>query len=1027
MSTPTLDDLPYLSERDINLLYDIAKLAESSDEGDPFRALFAAYANVLKQNNISSQNDQTYFRFLRRMHDGTDESENLVDRFQTFLARLGIEVVFDDDDDIQGTPPEESRPSRRASFGSVEDSIQSRQLLEREAPRRPLVRSSSQNDVPSVTAAEAPNGPNTQPANTAASSNNRHARYGHLNRRGGLSARQNQSTTTYPQQITSEERSSTSQIPNGILANITNGSIPTKQRNSAEGFGPEEPRQLEIEQKTSPELVSNAKILLFHHIAARCLHIFHDWQRKSRVTQHRHQELARLAEARDVEVLKRQTFDQWSNALAEKRHARETKRFFERLEAGASKARDLFLLTKAFSHWAQYTSDEVARSSAARRHILHTKYFNAWRDITVVNELKVRRLGLKKFFAIWRRKTCNVVACSNTAGEFRGAHLVENAYRQWFWQFCDRRAPHWYFTRLRAKCLQRWRTVARSLAIRGAWSTDFGAMKLMQQILMTWALRSSSVQNDHVQAQEFWRKNLLSYVVENMSKEVELGPARARVVQSVNQRLMRSSFAVWNEKTRTCLEASKLSDLRCMRKAWTEWNDGLRVQSVTQSVDDRVLVQSLYKWVLAERFALSERMYDHRLKTRVFQSWTTATDGHCSSLGRATHITRRSRNQRAKGHALARWMDASRSLRQREDDAHAFRGFRLGTQMLQQWKAKQQDVSRLSEWASLAQFFVLASKSIKRWREAVVSTKKARRREAYAKVRRGAKFRLVRSCFEWWRASTRVILDTDQEARNLHHHRMLQIRVLTFYDWTERSLAMARASMQAGEYYRHRLQSYCLRNLVNHLQISQDSSQQALEFFSGHLEDNGSAALRRLNWQLFQVKRQSETAESLKERNRDKHFRKILRHWSERAIMQRENSNEVPSPRVSSLRPAASTGLLTQRGDRALGATQGAITGHSQSLTRPLPSFSAALQTPGYLRTPSRRNTTRGSVSRLPAPTTPSMSRITPFYSRLRAQYTDVENAASARESFAMRLVDNSRREEQEAIEGETLAEELEE
>ena len=960
------------------------------------------------------------------MHDATDESENLVGRFQMFLSRLGIEVVFDEDDEIQRTPPEDSKRSRRASYTSVEDSIQSRQLPELEGPRRQLFRSSSQNDVPSASGAEILNRPEVRSTDTAANTNDRRAQFDNLARRGGLNARQNPSTTTHSQHVASREQPSTSQIANGVLATITNGSIATKHR-SQQGSGLEEPRQPDIEEKTPPELVSNAKTLLFHHIASRCLSIFHDWQRKSRITQHKHQELARLAEIKDVEVLKRQTFDQWSNALAEKQHVEGTEKFFDRLGARASKARDLFLLTKAFSHWAQYTSDEVARSSAARHHILRTKYFNAWRDITAVNELKVRRLGLKKFFAIWRQKTCNVAANSNTAVDFRETHLAENAYRQWFWHFCDRRAPYYHSTRVRAKSLQRWRSVARSLSIRGAWSTDFAAMKLMQHVLAIWARRSSFVQGNHVQAKAFWQRNLLSYVVEDMSREVELGPVRARVGRSLNHRIVRSSFAAWTEKTRACLEASKLSDLRCMRKAWTSWNDALRVQSMAKTIDDRVLVQSLYKWVLAERCALSERLYETRVKTKVLKSWTIETDGHCSSLGRATHIIMRSRNQRAKGLALARWTDAAKVSRGREDDAHAFHESRLTTKVLRQCKAKQQDLSHLNDWASRAEFFVLASKSIKRWREAVVSTKKARRREAYAKVRRKAKFRLVRSCFQWWSSSTQLVSDMDQEASDFHNHRMLHTRVLTFYDWTERSLAISRADAKADEYYQHRLERYCLRSLVHRVQINQDSSQQALGFFQDRLEDTSAAALRRLNWQLFQVKRQSETAESLKERNSDKHFRKILKYWNDRTTVQRENANQVPSLRASSLHPTASINSRTQRGERTVVATRDAITDLGQSHLRLMPSSSAALQTPGYLRTPSRRSTARGSVSRLPAPTTPSMSRITPFYSRLRAQYTDVDNAASARGSFARRLVDNSRREEQETVEGETLVEQSEE
>ena len=44
--------------------------------------------------------------------------------------------------------------------------------------------------------------------------------------------------------------------------------------------------------------------------------------------------------------------------------------------------------------------------------------------------------------------------------------------------------------------------------------------------------------------------------------------------------------------------------------------------------------------------------------------------------------------------------------------------------------------------------------------------------------------------------------------------------------------------------------------------------------------------------------------------------------------------------------------------------------------------------TPGYLRTPSRRTGARNR-SQVAAPSTPALAHITPFMSRLRAQYSD--------------------------------------
>ena len=90
--------------------------------------------------------------------------------------------------------------------------------------------------------------------------------------------------------------------------------------------------------------------------------------------------------------------------MRERRRIAETERFFTHLERRAGRARDLFLMAKSLTHWAYSASKEIQRTSAARRHILRTRYFSAWRDMTAVNELKVRRQLFGKFFSFWQKQ-----------------------------------------------------------------------------------------------------------------------------------------------------------------------------------------------------------------------------------------------------------------------------------------------------------------------------------------------------------------------------------------------------------------------------------------------------------------------------------------------------------------------------------------------------------------------------------------------------------------------------------------------
>ncbi|TKA63081.1 hypothetical protein B0A49_02346 [Cryomyces minteri] len=87
------DELPPLTDRDVEILYTIVTLAQGSP-GPPFRALFAAYDTILAERGIEPDHDQIYFRFLLRMGEGRLDHDNstLSERFQALLEKMGIQI-----------------------------------------------------------------------------------------------------------------------------------------------------------------------------------------------------------------------------------------------------------------------------------------------------------------------------------------------------------------------------------------------------------------------------------------------------------------------------------------------------------------------------------------------------------------------------------------------------------------------------------------------------------------------------------------------------------------------------------------------------------------------------------------------------------------------------------------------------------------------------------------------------------------------------------------------------------------------
>ena len=334
----------------------------------------------------------------------------------------------------------------------------------------------------------------------------------------------------------------------------------------------------------------------------------------------------------DVGILKRQAFDQWRNLFLSKKRAAETERFFNNLERRAGRARDLYLLTKAFTHWAQCASEEVERTSVARRHILRTRYFNAWLEITAVNNLKVRRQRLGKFFYIWRHNFQFSTAENARAVTFYCNNLVETTYWRWFWNFCERRAPEWRNARLKRQYFAQWLVTHRVDTERRVWAVESHEEKLKKRYFCRWVAKTRIIQLGQHRAEQHYRKQVASRSLGRWLQQLRFLPKTRRVEGMVNWRIANSAFSMLVLRLRHDQQAAQVNRERLIRNAWTQWNDRLRIQTLARQIDDRLIVQALYKWVLAERLVLLRRLHDERLKrkalTTLANHWKSLTSQH---------------------------------------------------------------------------------------------------------------------------------------------------------------------------------------------------------------------------------------------------------------------------------------------------------------------------------------------------------------------------------------------------------------
>ncbi len=715
------------------------------------------------------------------------------------------------------------------------------------------------------------------------------------------------------------------------------------------------------------------------------------WSTVARAAHANHQRMEAIAVRIDVEALLRQAFDHWRVKIQERKRIAETNRFYAHLEKRATKARDLYLLTKAFTHYAQCASEEVLRTSVARRHILRTKYFNAWREITAVNELKVRRQGLKKFFVVWRRRCGASVGTSTKAITVYQENLVESLYWRWFWRFCERRAPQWRAGRMKKKYLADWMAAVRKCRERGGWVEDHRRESVQRTTVQRWLERTRIILSCDREAGILRERRLVGRLLPEWQQRLRLAPVARHVSILVDWRIARSAFSACLVRHNAEGQAAQVDRSRVLRNAWTDWNDHLRWQTLAHRIDDRVVLQALYKWVLAERAILFSRLLTQKSQTRVLSKfvrcWTTLKP----KLDDLEGIVQESRNRRLLRLVCGHWRQQLAVLREKEQLAFEFHAPKVAQDVLRVWSARTEHVQQLQRWAKDANFYLLAKESIKRWQNATTESKRRKRRDAYAQVRRRIKMNLARRIILPWRERANVLTDMQRQAHAIQQDRSSVVGTGIFDHWRTRLDSISDLKDHADLHYkdtslRKALQLW--RALSQQQNVQQEQAQ--TYYIQMHASTVAVTMLRKLTLRMLQMRRQQETARLLQERNDKRHFRNIFRHWQDIVSRRRFPRPQEPWQSARARRTFrvedGNSGPIDGGGVQGFGSVSRPgfdpddwdPPAESRQNTTPLP---------GYLSTPSKRAArAKDKVRMVMTPKTPATPRGMSFERRLRSQ-----------------------------------------
>lgn len=1044
---------------DVGLLYQVVAGAETKPEADrlPFRALFEAYDEVIADHGVNADPGHACLRFLFKMGSKDVHGETLFDKFENALQQMGIVIEIGEEGstnlnetheydqytvDIShsptvdpdhppianGVPP---TPRRRASFNTTYDIGED--VTQKSFINRPSSRSSmSRLEIGkpeflkpklSPTPMHDPM-PTNSPDRTQLISQfldvgrrllsrfdgieNKHAASEGTPLTNGVVARSAVARDRSKRiaGASHAHRSPSYDSSDSSLSGAKARSI-MSQSPEHDSFDKEEVPPEFLYRPQLSDLLRDASTFNMYRQRSICRRILTQWLKKAFQARQTRQTRESLAVSYDRSLLLRQAFDPWRGTIQEKRHSARTDRFFKHLEARASRARDLYLMTKAFSHWAQLTSEEVARTSAARRHVLSVKYFNAWREITAVNELKAQRFALQRPFNTWRKKLQNLKVAEIQAVSVRNTKLQKASFWDWWWCFCDRRVLEVSDYRLKRRSLLSWLRNFRTNRERDHEIDLHNKRSCLKSALQAWSYHSKAIAFAAQEVQTSRRQHVLRETFDEWRIESRLATASSRVSEMVDVRILRNALSHWVEKARVFKQAEEVDRHRIQQNAWISWNDTLRCLALQARVDERLKMEAMYKWILMERYELMRRIHEQRIKREVFTRFVTNTrDTYTRLLFHAeAHEDRQAEHLVRSKFAI--WRDQVHLQREREYVASEFYTPRLAAESLTVWRSRYKQIVKMEDWAQDARFYLLMKKTMKQWHQAKVDSGKRRRQESYAKVRRKVKVNLASKALATWSSKTRIIMGMEQQAGDIDREKLLADTSEIWIQWHDKTTKRIQDCHDADDSYFRQVAFDQLMQMSETFVIRREMEDQADNVYRAHVFRHAAASLRKLSLRIFQIGSITETAEAMRERNLRKHSRNMFRDWVDNARIKleaRDSAGPSLTPaRLSTFGNGNGAGSAIfdpwyqDQAETPFKISDMTTTSQATSqATSHDPISASPLATPNFTTSPSKRAARARALAQIS--TTPATPLRTPFASRLlRAGTTTALTTSSKR------------------------------
>ena len=596
---------------------------------------------------------------------------------------------------------------------------------------------------------------------------------------------------------------------------------------------------------------------------------FRLWRgRVAEQTEHR-QGLEQIATAHYNRLLGRAALTEW---------------LFQTKERQTEHARNIYLVGATFSKWAHKTAAIINRSNETRQRIMARKYFNTWRSIVLENDAKIRRFQLICAIYRWRMVLFRRRQAEDHAAQVYEANLVNKFRRAWWYRACEAVAPGLHNNFLMREALATWHQQTSAIVHNQLVAGRLNRARLVNQVFQHWLERTDDRLDMEENAVDHRDWSMARRHLDIWRRQTGYAPVVAYMAGHINRRLATNFLANWRLRCRQSLAAAAFLNANIFKHTLKTWDLHLRHNFIVVQQERRILVDTLYSWVLQTRY---------QIFTRNVKNWLLAKNALLTWRQRTRRIVRARRNNNhnaihsLKRHLLSKffhtWRNRLAGEVTQQAIAESYSGTVLAGKLLQIWAARIRDIITLQTWVEPARRYLLIRNHLRLWRNALQNAKRNRIKSAYKQFYRYRRRRLLASATNHWysRAQTRRAMVLSAEDFNSSRISVIAQRTLGI--WHERLAHIDQLNQAQQSWNSPPLLNSALDRWLLYLQHLANLGDLAEKYRNKRLISTTAALFRRWQTKVFVLRTRETTAELLSDRIEKRRLVGFVRRWVEGA------------------------------------------------------------------------------------------------------------------------------------------------